>query len=161
MHLFQTNAKPGTHQRYVPVIQNKGQKEVLNMNNNFNIVKIDSKGRILIPFHIRNYADLNENSEVMLMSNGNKEIKVIPIVEGENATINILMKDEQGSLGKTIDTLSKHNIDILMSHSKTIEKGKLAEWTAMLDISNCKDIKKFEHDISKLDVIKKSEVVVR
>lgn len=128
------------------------------MNNAFNIVRIDSKGRLLIPFHIRNYTNLNENSEVMLVSNGKKEIKVIPIVEGENASITVVIKDEHGSLAKTIDVFAKHSIDILMSQSKTLEKGKVAEWAAMLDISECKDIKKFEQDLTKLDVVKKVEV---
>ncbi len=131
------------------------------MNNSFNIVKIDSKGRLLIPFHIRNYINLDNNSEVMLISNGNKEVKLIPMVEGENATIDVLMKDEHGSLSKTIDVLSKHSIDILMSHSKTIEKGKIAEWSAMLDISDCKDIKKLEQEMTKIDSIKKFEVMIR
>ena len=131
------------------------------MDNNFNVVKIDSKGRILIPFYLRNFIDLDNNSEVMLLSNGKKEIKLIPIVEGENATIIVTMKDEPGSLSKTIDLLSKHNIDILMSHSKTLEKGKTAEWSAMLDISACEDIKKFEQEMAKMDIIKKSEVEIK
>ncbi len=143
------------------VIQNKELIGVLHMEDNFNVVRIDSKGRVLIPFHLRNFIDLENNSEVMLLSNGKKEIKLIPIVEGENATINVLIKDEHGALAKTIDMLSKHDIDILMSHSKTTDKGKTAEWSAMLDISSCKDLKKFENELSKLDVVKKSEVEIK
>ncbi|MFH1420349.1 MAG: hypothetical protein ABIG30_00045 [Candidatus Aenigmatarchaeota archaeon] len=137
------------------------EKKDFDMNSDFNIVKIDSKGRILVPFHIRNYIDLDEDSEVMIINNGKKEIKIIPIVAGENASMSAMIKDTPGALAKTLDVLSKHKVDILASRSKTLEKGKHAEWSAILDVSQCKDIKKFHDEMKELDVIEKVEVEVK
>ena len=124
----------------------------------FNIVKVDSKGRILIPFHIRNYIELNENSEVMFVENGKKELKIIPILPGENATVTAVIKDQPGSLAKLLDIVSNNNIDIIASRSKTLDAHKNAEWSAMLDVTSCKDIKKFQQELSRLDTVEKVEV---
>src|SRR3989338_1478691 len=105
---------------------------------NFNIVRIDSKGRIIIPFHIRDYLGLKEGTELIVSNNGRKELKIFPLLEN-TAQVEILLSDTPGSLAKILDVLTTHNADILMSTSKTIERGKMAEWVAILDISECKN----------------------
>jgi hypothetical protein len=42
-----------------------------------------------------------------------------------------------------------------MSTSKIIERGKLAEWAAIVDISECKSVPKIEKDLTSLDIVKK------
>ncbi|MFH1630974.1 MAG: ACT domain-containing protein [Candidatus Aenigmatarchaeota archaeon] len=125
---------------------------------NFNVIKLDSKGRLLVPFHIRELLNLDENSEFIIMNNGNREIKIFPMIDGQTAEMTIHMEDKPGSLARIIDFLGKRKIDLVMSQSKTIEKGKLAEWSAIVDIAECKDFKKTINDISVMAHIKKIDV---
>ncbi len=124
---------------------------------NFNIVRIDSKGRIIIPFHIRDYLGLKEGTELIVSNNGRKELKIFPLLEN-TAQVEILLSDAPGSLSKLLDSLTTHHVDILMSTSKTIERGKLAEWVAILDTSACKSMQALQSDLSALDVTKKVKV---
>ena len=125
---------------------------------NFNIVKLDSKGRLLVPFHIREYLDLKDGAEFIIVNNEKKEMRILPLVKGKTAEIRILMNDSPGSLAKIVDKLAEEGVDILMSQSKTIERGELAEYHAIADISNCKDLKKITNDMSHLKNVRKIEV---
>jgi AbrB family looped-hinge helix DNA binding protein len=126
-----------------------------------NITKVDSKGRILIPFHIREYLGLTEGSEIIIINNGSKELRIFPLFKGKNAEIHILMKDVIGTLGKITETVAKHNVDVLMSESKTIERGKIAEWVALVDTSNCEDIKALKDELNSLKLVKDVKIFER
>jgi AbrB family looped-hinge helix DNA binding protein len=122
---------------------------------NFNVVKLDNKGRIIIPFHIRDYLGLREGTELLVTNNEKRELKILPLMNGKTCEINVMLSDTPGSLAKIITTIEKHGVDVLRSTSQTIEKGKLAEWIAMVDMSECKDTKKLESNLNSLDVVKK------
>jgi len=126
-----------------------------------NITKIDSKGRILIPFHIREYIGLEEGSEVVIINNGSKELKVFPLFKGRNAEIHIIMADVVGSLGEIAKTIAKHNIDIIMGESKTIDRGKLAEWVVLADTTRCENIKRLRDDLKSLKIVKDVKIFER
>jgi predicted amino acid-binding ACT domain protein len=126
---------------------------------NFNVVKMDKKGRILIPFHIR--YNIGNYDEFLIMNNGEKELKIFPLINGQSADIKLQLTDVLGSMARATDILAKHNIDILMSQSKTLEKGKLAEWQAIVDISNCKDMEKLKKDLKACEEILDFEVNIR
>jgi AbrB family looped-hinge helix DNA binding protein len=128
---------------------------------NFNVVKLDSKGRIIVPFHIRDYLGLKEGTELLVTNNEKRELKILPLMNGKTSEIKIMLSDLPGSMAKIVNTIARHNVDVLMSMSQTIEKGKSAEWTAMVDTSNCKDIRKLEKHLLSLDVVKKVEVEKR
>ncbi|HLD49330.1 MAG TPA: hypothetical protein VJB11_03115 [archaeon] len=126
---------------------------------NFNLVKLDSKGRILVPFHVRNQLELDDGMELVVVGNEKKEIKIFPLIKGKAATIHVMFSDVPGSLSKILNVISGNNIDILTSISRTLEKGELAEWSAIIDISRCNgNMKKLENNLSKLKVVKKIEV---
>jgi AbrB family looped-hinge helix DNA binding protein len=125
---------------------------------NFNVVKLDNKGRIIIPFHIRDYLGLREGTELLVTNNEKRELRILPLMNGKICEINVMLSDTPGSLAKIINTIAKHGVDVLMSTSQTIEKGKLAEWIAMVDMSECKDVKEMEKHLNSLDVVKKVEV---
>jgi len=124
---------------------------------NFNVVKLDSKGRIIVPFHIRDYLGLKEGNELIIVNNEKKELRIFPLINGNTAHVRIVMSDTHGSLAKIMGSLSKNDADILMSMSRTIERGKIAEWSAIIDVSECKNTKKLESELSELDVVKKLE----
>lgn len=122
----------------------------------FNVVKIDSKGRIIVPYHIRDYLGLQEGTELIITNNESKELRIFPLLKG-TASIDVLIADAPGSLAKVLDVVSKNRAEILMSISKTMERGKLAEWNAILDISKAKR-KKLEGALKKLAVVKKVRI---
>ena len=126
---------------------------------NFNIVKLDSKGRLLVPFHIREYLNIENGAEFIIVNNERKELKILPLIKGQTAEIRIFISDIPGSLAKTIDKLAEFGIDILVSQSKVIERGELAEYHAIADISRCSNIKKVSNDLSHLKNVKKVEVI--
>ena len=123
---------------------------------NFNVVKVDSKGRIIVPYHIRDYLGLQEGTELIVTNYEQKELRIFPLLKG-TASIDVLMTDAPGSLAKLLDAVSRNKAEILLSVSKTIERGKLAEWNAILDISKSKR-KKLENEIKKLGVVKKVHI---
>lgn len=122
---------------------------------NFNVVKLDKKGRIILPFHVRDYLGLKEGMEMLISNNEKNELKIFPLFTGKTADIKVMIEDKLGSLNKLLDVIEKNKIHILMSTSKTIEKGSLAEWSAIVDISSLRDIKKLENELKSLDITKK------
>lgn len=128
---------------------------------NFNVVKLDSKGRIIVPFHIRDYLGLREGTELLVTNNEKRELKIFPLLNGKTSEIRVMLSDVPGSLAKIVNIIAKHRIGILMSTSQTVEKGKLAEWSAMVDTSDCRDLKKMENQLLSLDVVRKVEVEKR
>jgi len=120
-----------------------------------NVVKLDSKGRILIPYHIRELLDIADGSEFLIMSNYNGEVKLLPLLKGKTAEIRIMVEDKPGNLTQITQILAKANIDIVMSQMKVLERGHLAEWHAITDISKCENPKKLNADLSKVPVVKR------
>lgn len=123
---------------------------------NFNIVRIDSKGRIIVPFHIRDYLGLKEGTELIVSNNGKKELRIFPLNDA-TTNLSVLISDSPGSLAKVIETVADNRADILISMSKTVIKGKSAEWTAIIDTSEC-DVRKLEKDLKSLGVVRSVEV---
>ncbi|MEM7816104.1 MAG: ACT domain-containing protein [Candidatus Aenigmatarchaeota archaeon] len=104
---------------------------------NVNITKMDSKGRILIPSHIREILDIEEGTEIIIIPNSEKsEARLLPLTKNNTAEIKIRMTDSPGSLAGIAKMLEKHKISILMSKTRSIVKGKVAEWDMIVDISN-------------------------
>ncbi len=104
---------------------------------NSNIVKLDSKGRVLIPIHIRNMLKADSGTEVVIIPDkDNGHMKVLPLVNGRTAEIKLLLKDLPGSLANIANILSEYDIDIIMSESRTLARGQLAEWDVIVDTSN-------------------------
>ncbi len=100
---------------------------------------------------------LKEGMELIVINNEKKELKVFPLLNG-TAKLDIIMSDAPGSLASILKVISANSADILMSTSKTIERGRLAEWSAIVDTSLCKDVKKMENDLKATGVVKKIRV---
>ena len=126
---------------------------------NFNMTKLDSKGRLLIPFHIREILNLDSNTEFVIMNNGKRELKILPLIHGVTAELNVVMDDAPGSLAKAADTLGKRHVDIIISQSRTVEKGKRAEWHVIVDISSCKNFRKVVDELREMKSIKDIEMI--
>lgn len=123
----------------------------------FDTVRLDAKGRIIVPFHIREYLGLKEGMELLVSNNEKKELLIHPLHK-KTARISILLHDYPGALSSVLDALARQKIDILMSASKTVERGKLAEWHALVDISACRNAKKLGQQLNALAAVKKVSI---
>jgi len=105
------------------------------------IVKVDSRGRVTMPSSIREAVMLSEGMYVMLVADlDNKEIRIVPFADPQAKLVefNITFGDAPGALAKTADILASHAVDLLSSESRTLRRGKSAEWYVIADVSKCK-----------------------
>ena len=66
-----------------------------------NITKMDSKGRMLIPSHIRKLLNASEGTEfIIIPDKENSHAKILPLIKENTAEINILMGDDPECLNR-------------------------------------------------------------
>ncbi len=115
------------------------------------VVRIDSRGRVTMPSSIRDALRLSEGMYVMLIAHlDNKEVRIVPFADPEAKLIEfrITFSDFPGALAKAADVLAQHGVDLLSSESRTLRRGKSAEWIIIADVSKCKcKLEKLENKI--------------
>jgi AbrB family looped-hinge helix DNA binding protein len=103
------------------------------------ILKIDSRGRIVIPRTMRKMLGLKENSQLMIISDSDaKEIKMIPLPFSEEKAfvkLKITIEDKAGSLGKIANIFGELGISLLYGETVVIKKGFDAEWLVLAPIT--------------------------
>ncbi len=105
---------------------------------NSNIVKLDAKGRMLIPIHVRKFLGLDDGTELIIVEDNKKQqIRILPLIKEKTAELRFTLGDMPGSLAYVADTLAAYNMNIIMSESKTLVKGRTAEWDVIVDTSEC------------------------
>lgn len=105
------------------------------------VVRIDSRGRITMPSSIREAVRLSEGMYVMLIANlDEKEIHIVPFADPEAKLVElrITFSDIPGALAKAANVLARQGVDLLSSESRTLRRGKSAEWVVVADVSRCK-----------------------
>ena len=105
------------------------------------IVRVDSRGRITMPSSIRDAIKLSEGMYVMLIADlDKKELRITPFADPEAKLVelSITLSDVPGALAKAASILADQEVDLLSSESRTLRRGKSAEWIAIADISRCK-----------------------
>ena len=105
------------------------------------IVRVDSRGRITMPSFIRETVKLSEGMYVMLIADlDKKEIRIAPFADPEAKLVelSITFSDSPGALAKSASILADQGVDLLSSESRTLRRGKSAEWVVIADISRCK-----------------------
>lgn len=103
-----------------------------------NIVRIDSKGRVTIPSHIREELGMQEGSYAVAQMDSAAKSVTVSLFAGARAKLiemRLKIQDRPGALARAARTLSDLNIDLMMSSSRTIRKGDSAEWVVIADIS--------------------------
>jgi bifunctional DNA-binding transcriptional regulator/antitoxin component of YhaV-PrlF toxin-antitoxin module len=128
---------------------------------NSNITRVDSKGRILIPIHIRKMLGADDGTEIMIIPEHDKgQVRMLPLVREKTAEMRIIMNDVPGSLAHIADSLAAHNVNIIMSESRTITKGKSAEWDVIIDTSEANGgMEKLKAELESSKDIKKVEIM--
>lgn len=105
------------------------------------IVRVDSRGRITMPASIREAVKLSEGMYVMLIADlDKKEIRIAPFADPESKLmeLSITFSDVPGALAKAASILADEGVDLLSSESRTLRRGKSAEWVVVADVSRCK-----------------------
>ena len=105
------------------------------------IVRIDSRGRITMPSSLREAVKLSEGMYVMLIADlDEKEVRIVPFADPEAKLIElcITFSDMPGALAKAANILARQGVDLLSSESRTLRRGKSAEWVVVADVSRCK-----------------------
>ncbi|MEM3365544.1 MAG: ACT domain-containing protein [Candidatus Methanomethyliaceae archaeon] len=126
------------------------------------IMKVDSKGRITIPSHMRGELGMKEGSYASVMINRQDKSIVIRPFAGSHAKLvemRLMIPDRPGALARAARALSEMNVDLLSSNSRTIKKGEVAEWVVVADVGQLRigieDLKKnliMSKDVISVDV---------
>ena len=99
------------------------------------VIRIDNRGRIVLPLITRKNLGLTTNSQLLLVSDSEtKEIRITPVGISEDESpikFKITMKDEPGSLAKIATIFGDLGISLMYGESVVIEKEKTAIWTVI------------------------------
>ena len=104
------------------------------------IIRLDTRGRLVIPNEFRETLDLKEGDEVLMSIDTKTNTLIISPIYGNTdnlAKIEIEFDDKPGSLAKLAETLAKINIDLLMTESKSFQRGAKARWYIIADMTKC------------------------
>ena len=92
-------------------------------------VKIDSRGRIVLPQHFREFLGLTENdSAYATLDEENHRLLISPAAEKGLVHIELFFGDEPGALAKVAAVLAKLKVDLVSTESHSILRGRQAVW---------------------------------
>jgi|YelNatPaOPRAMG01_1025707.scaffolds.fasta_scaffold88469_1 bifunctional DNA-binding transcriptional regulator/antitoxin component of YhaV-PrlF toxin-antitoxin module len=114
------------------------------------LLKIDDRGRILIPQAVRDMMGLRPQSETLGTYNSEKNVfTLMPVRQGGNfVRIVFKISDQPGSLAKVANSLASSGINLMATSSTTLVPGKLAEWEVIADLSSDYPLKERLNEIS-------------
>ena len=104
------------------------------------IIKLDTRGRLVIPTEFREALALKEGDDVLLSLDRNTDSITISPVYGKTTDlvkIELEFGDTPGCLAKIADKIAKLKIDLISTESKSSQRGKKARWDIIADISKC------------------------
>ena len=104
------------------------------------IIRLDTRGRLVIPNEFRETLDLKEGDEVLMSLDMKTNTLIISPIYGKAdnlAKIEIEFDDKPGSLAKLAETMAKINIDLVMTESKSFQRGAKARWYIIADMTKC------------------------
>lgn len=100
------------------------------------VVKLDSKGRILIPVSFRKKLRISPDTELVLLHGDRKnEVRMMPLSDQTAAKCKVLLSNGPGNLTNVMEVLDMLNVGVLMSESRSLMGNGTSEWTFVLDTS--------------------------
>lgn len=127
------------------------------------ILKLDKRGRIVIPRIMRKSLGLTDNSQLMAISDSDtKEIRIIPLQLIDDQIyikLKITIPDKSGSLAKIANAFGNHDISLVYGETVIVKKGVEAEWTVIapqkpdLSLEKLKDILINEGGATKVQIL--------
>lgn len=110
----------------------------MEMVHDHDIVRVDSKGRITVPLRVREELGLQSGTYVTVKLEREEKRASISLFAGPDAhlvELHLKIPDRPGALARAAKVLGDANLDLMMSSSRTIKKGDLAEWIVVADAS--------------------------
>jgi len=104
------------------------------------IIRLDTRGRLVIPNEFRETLDLKEGDEVLISLDTKTNTMIISPIYGKQndlIKIDIDFDDKPGSLAKIAEMLAKIRLDLVMTESKSYQRGKKARWSIIADAMKC------------------------
>lgn len=104
------------------------------------IVRLDTRGRLVLPNEFRESLNLKEGDEVLVSLDQKTDTITINPVYGKPTDlvkIEIEFGDTPGCLAKIAKKIADMKIDLIMTESKSSQRGKKARWNIIADISKC------------------------
>ncbi|MBU0953138.1 MAG: hypothetical protein KKA90_01805 [Nanoarchaeota archaeon] len=128
--------------------------------NHSNIVTLDEKGRILLPKHLRKQMSAGPGTEILMIHDSDEgQLRLLPLVKERTARFKLLLPDYLGSMVKVMSIFADYKVNVIMSESRSLGKGKLLEWHLIADTSACGDrMDDLLKQLSKSPIIEKFEV---
>ena len=102
------------------------------------LIKLDTRGRLVIPNEFREILDIKEGDNILLsLDPKTNTITISPLYGNDQYLVKmeIKFKDKPGSLAKVASKLAEIRVDLIMTESKSYERGKKARWDIIADIS--------------------------
>ncbi len=122
------------------------------------LVRLDTRGRLVIPNEFRESLDLKEGDNVLLsLDQKTNTITICPIYGSQNDLVSISIEfgDMPGALAVIASRFAELNMDLLMTESKSSQRGKKARWNIVSDISKVKlgidDIRKSIESLAEVE----------
>ena len=104
------------------------------------IIRLDTRGRLVIPNEFRESLNLKEGDEVLISLDRKTDTLTISPTYGEPKDLvkmEIEFGDTPGCLAKIAQKIADMKIDLVMTESKSSQRGKRARWDIIADISKC------------------------
>jgi len=104
------------------------------------IIKLDTRGRLVIPNEFREALALKEGDDVLLSLDRKTDTITISPIYGKTTDLvkmELEFGDTPGCLAKIAEKVADLKIDLVMTESKSSQRGKKARWDVIADISKC------------------------
>lgn len=105
------------------------------------IVRLDTRGRLVLPNEFRESLNLKEGDEVIVSLDRKTDTLTINPIYGKPTDLvkmEIEFGDTPGCLAKIAKKIADLKIDLIMTESKSSQRGKKARWDVIADISKTK-----------------------
>jgi len=126
------------------------------------IIKLDTRGRLVIPNEFRETLDLKEGDNVLVSLDSNTNtISISPIYGKQSDLVKIKIEfgDKPGCLAKIANLLADLKIDLIMTESKSFQRGTKARWDIIADISKTNiSIKSLKERLNKSDFLEDARI---
>ena len=102
------------------------------------LIRLDTRGRLVIPNEFRESLGLKEGDEVLLSLDTKTDTITISPTYGKPTDlvrIELEFGDTPGCLSKIAKKIADLKIDLVMTESKSSQRGKKARWDIIADIS--------------------------